>query len=72
VVAQLGSVAPDATTPAELAEAQSAYNGVFLLAAMLVGVALVLAWFLPDRHLMRHYQDERAAEHDEMMSEAFD
>lgn len=72
VVAQLGSVAPDATTPSELVEAQSAYNGVFLLAAVLVGVALVLAWFLPDRHLMRHYQDERAAEHDEMMSEAFD
>lgn len=65
VVAQLGVLAPDAASPADVAAAQAAYNRVFQLAFGLVLAALVVAVFMPGRRRMRALQASRVGEADE-------
>ena len=64
VIVQLGTIAPEVTTQAEIAAAQAAYNRVFWLGAVLLVPALVGAAFLPGRRKMRDLQASRTAEYD--------
>lgn len=64
VVAQLGVLAPDPSSPADVAAAQAAYNRVFQVAFGLVLAALVAAAFMPGRRRMRDLQASRVGETD--------
>lgn len=61
---QLGEIAPEVTTAAEIAEAQAAYNTLFKVAFGFVIAALVASLFMPGRRRMQQLQRERAAEYD--------
>ena len=59
LVGDLGAVAPSG---APIAEAQAAYNGIFLVAFWMVVATLVAALFLPGRQRARAHQADRARE----------
>ena len=67
IVSQLGTIAPRTTDPAVIARAQDSYNEVFAISVVALVLAVALAFFLPDRERMRHYQRERAQEHAEIV-----
>lgn len=60
---QLGEIAPEVTTAAEVAEAQAAYNSLFRVAFGFVLAALAASVFMPGRRRMRQLQAERADEY---------
>lgn len=70
VVARMGSLSVISGT--DPIAAQSAYNSVFLVGLAGAAVALVMAAFLPGRVRSRTIQEERAAEHREIVAGAFD
>jgi EmrB/QacA subfamily drug resistance transporter len=59
LVGELGAVAP--VNP-DVAEAQAAYNGIFLVAFWVIVATVVAALFLPGRRRMREHQADRARE----------
>lgn len=60
---QLGAIAPEVTTPAEVAEAQAAYNTLFTVAFGFTVLALGASVLMPGRQRMRALQAERAREY---------
>ncbi len=60
---QLGSIAPEVTTAAEIAEAQAAYNSLFRVAFVFVLLALCGSVFMPGKRRMAELQAERAREY---------
>ena len=72
LAARLGVVAPTDLDAAGRADAQHAYNQVFLLMAAVLAVVAALATFLPGRARMRAFQAERATEHEEVLLSALD
>ena len=65
IVVQLGAIAPEGvTSPAEVQAAQDGYNHMFLLAAIVMGITTVFAFFLPGKERTLEIQRERAAEAD--------
>lgn len=65
VVAQLGTLAPDTGSAAEVARAQAAYNRLFLVAFGFVLAALAASVFMPGRERMRDLQASRSDEFEE-------
>jgi EmrB/QacA subfamily drug resistance transporter len=64
LTAQIGVIAPDVTSTAEILAAQAAYNRLFLVAFWVCVVALVCSFFMPGRARMRQLQAWRAEEYD--------
>lgn len=63
IVFQLGAIAPEGLTgAAEIQAAQDGYNRMFLLAAIVMAVTTVFAFFLPGKERTLEFQRERAAE----------
>ena len=67
---QLGGIAPEVTTAAEIAAAQAAYNSVFKVAFGFVVAALVASVFMPGKRRMHELQAQRAAEYERAAGEA--
>lgn len=63
LVSQLGSITPEVQTPRQLAAAQTGFNRIFLLSAILIAAAFVLSATLPTRERMRSLQRRRSSEH---------
>jgi MFS family permease len=69
---QLGEIAPEVTTAAEIAEAQAAYNSLFMVAFGFVVAALVASVFMPGKRRMLELQAQRAAEYERAAGESSD
>lgn len=65
LTAQIGVIAPEVSSPAELLAAQAAYNLLFEVAFWVCVAALVGAFFMPGRQRMRQLQRWRAEEYAE-------
>ncbi len=63
LVFQLGAIAPEGVTgAADIQAAQDGYNRMFLLAAIVMALTTVFAFFLPGKERTREFQRERALE----------
>jgi EmrB/QacA subfamily drug resistance transporter len=60
---QLGSIAPEVTTAAEVAQAQAAYNSLFRVAFVFVLLALCASVFMPGKRRMQQLQELRARQY---------
>jgi EmrB/QacA subfamily drug resistance transporter len=67
---QIGGAYPVGPADPGAAAAQSAYNSVFLIAAVVGAVATILALFLPGRGRNRELQEDRAKEYEMAAAEA--
>ncbi|ACY16908.1 DHA2 family efflux MFS transporter permease subunit [Haliangium ochraceum] len=69
LVAQLGAVTPVVETARQVADAQSGFNRVFLLSALLLGAGTLVACALPGIGRIRCLQRQRTAEHEAFLAD---